>query len=41
VNDVAETLNLWGCGDGDCLTGGPVATVTFVPGALNVTRPAP
>ena len=41
VNDVADTLNLWGCGDFGCAIGGPVATVTFVPGALNVTRPAP
>jgi len=41
VVDVSHTLNLWGCADIDCATGGPVATVTFVPGALNVTRPAP
>ena len=41
VSNASHTLNLWGCADFECATGGPVATVTFVPGALNITRPAP
>lgn len=40
VDDENYTLSLWGCGGPECLVGGPVATVMFVPGALNVSRPA-
>jgi hypothetical protein len=40
VTGVADELHLWGCDfDGLVCNGGPVATVTFVPGSLNITRP--
>lgn len=38
VDDASHTLNLWGCSDESC-SGGPVATATFTPMALMVTRP--